>query len=313
MWKFSHRLLRCGGHIFQYKKSDAIICESYAIVSRDFKDDSSDSVSRLFQPATIKENDVSKIGAELTGTINKSQLLNVLNQFSQKKEIFILCKEHGLEGTNFVRWIVYQILKVIEVTYSPLLDYIRQQSFASFRRYCFDLDKLPTELYIKIYDIVNGAAHSDDLFPYFLKHARAIYPHLDCMTDLKKISDLSNPATWYPEARAHSRRIIFHGGPTNSGKTYQAMQRFLLAKSGIYCGPLKMLAVEVYMKSNQKGTPCDLVTGEERRTGQDDGTAANHISCTVEMTALNRRCKQIMHAIVYILNHHFSPFLLFFF
>lgn len=175
-----------------------------------------------------------------------------------------------------------------ELTHSA--DYIRQQSFASFRRHCFDLEKIPTELYIKIYDIVNGAAHFDDLFPYFMKHAKAIYPHLDCMTDLRKISDLTNPADWYPEARAINRKIIFHGGPTNSGKTYHAMQRFLSAESGIYCGPLKMLAVEVFTKSNAKGTPCDLVTGEERSMGRDDGAAAEHVACTVEMTALNRRC-----------------------
>jgi len=42
-----------------------------------------------------------------------------------------------------------------------------------------------------------------------------------------------------------SRKIVFHGGPTNSGKTYHALERFLAAKSGIYCGPLKLLAVEV--------------------------------------------------------------------
>lgn len=77
------------------------------------------------------------------------------------------------------------------------------------------------------------------------------------------------------------------------------MQRFLSAGSGIYCGPLKMLAVEVFTKSNEKGTPCDLVTGEERRTGNDDGTAANHVACTVEMTALNRRCRHTIFVIVY--------------
>lgn len=80
-------------------------------------------------------------------------------------------------------------------------DYIRQQPFASFRRFCSDLDTLPTKLYIKIYDIVNGAAHYDDLFSYFMKHAKAIYPHRNRMTDLKKIIDLTNPANWYPDAR----------------------------------------------------------------------------------------------------------------
>jgi hypothetical protein len=47
------------------------------------------------------------------------------------------------------------------------------------------------------------------------------------------------------------RKIIFHAGPTNSGKTYHALQRFLVAQSGVYCGPLKLLAAEVFKKSNE--------------------------------------------------------------
>lgn len=54
----------------------------------------------------------------------------------------------------------------------------------------------------------------------------------------------------YPDARAIQRKIIFHAGPTNSGKTHHAIQRFLSAKSGIYCGPLKLLAHEIFQKSN---------------------------------------------------------------
>jgi ATP-dependent RNA helicase SUPV3L1/SUV3 len=54
----------------------------------------------------------------------------------------------------------------------------------------------------------------------------------------------------YPEARAIQRKIVYHCGPTNSGKTYHALERFMTAKSGIYCGPLRMLANEVFQKSN---------------------------------------------------------------
>ena len=54
----------------------------------------------------------------------------------------------------------------------------------------------------------------------------------------------------YPIARSKKRKIIFHVGPTNSGKTYQALQRFISAKSGVYCGPLKLLATEVFNKCN---------------------------------------------------------------
>lgn len=78
------------------------------------------------------------------------------------------------------------------------------------------------------------------------------------MEDLRKISDLSIPASWFPKARAKQRKIIFHAGPTNSGKTYNAMQRFLNAKSGVYCGPLKLLAAEVYIKSNKLVSPLAL-------------------------------------------------------
>ena len=149
-----------------------------------------------------------------------------------------------------------------------------------------NVDLLPTELYILFSDILAGANHNHDIFPYFLTHAKKVFPHLDCLDDLRLISDLTDPPNWYSEARAMNRKIIFHAGPTNSGKTYHALERFTTAKSGVYCGPLKMLAVEVHAKTNNRGTECDLVTGEERRLAREDGEQASHVACTVEMTNL---------------------------
>lgn len=59
----------------------------------------------------------------------------------------------------------------------------------------------------------------------------------------------------YPEARAINRKIIFHAGPTNSGKTYHALEKYLSSNSGVYCGPLKLLATEVYRKANERVRP----------------------------------------------------------
>lgn len=56
----------------------------------------------------------------------------------------------------------------------------------------------------------------------------------------------------YPLARAKNRKIIFHAGPTNSGKTYHALERFITAKSGVYCAPLKLLVAEVFHKCNER-------------------------------------------------------------
>uniref|UniRef100_A0A8C7TSU5 ATP-dependent RNA helicase SUPV3L1, mitochondrial n=1 Tax=Oncorhynchus mykiss TaxID=8022 RepID=A0A8C7TSU5_ONCMY len=128
--------------------------------------------------------------------------------------------------------------------------------------------------------------HIDDLYPYFMRHAKQIFPMLDCMEDLRKISDLRVPANWYPEARAIQRKVIFHAGPTNSGKTHHAIQRYLAAKSGVYCGPLKLLAHEIFEKSNTAGVPCDLVTGEERTFVDAEGGQAEHVACTIEMCSV---------------------------
>nr|CAD7432714.1 unnamed protein product [Timema monikensis] len=167
------------------------------------------------------------------------------------------------------------------------MDYLLHQAYVSFRRYCLEADALPVDLHVVISDILQGAGHIDDIFPYFLRHSKHIFPHLECMDDLKKISDLRTPANWYPGARGMTRKIIFHAGPTNSGKTFHAMERFLSAKSGVYCGPLKLLATEVFNKSNDRGTPCDLVTGEERKYATNEDNISNHVSCTVEMTSIN--------------------------
>ena len=56
--------------------------------------------------------------------------------------------------------------------------------------------------------------------------------------------------TRFPFARDMKRKIIFHAGPTNSGKTHTAIERFRAAYTGLYCGPLRLLATEVFRRTN---------------------------------------------------------------
>jgi ATP-dependent RNA helicase SUPV3L1/SUV3 len=101
----------------------------------------------------------------------------------------------------------------------------------------------------------------------------------------KAIADLTHPTEWFPATRAMQRVIHLHIGPTNSGKTYHALKRLEKAKSGIFAGPLRLLAHEVYTRFNAKGIKCALVTGEEHRI--PDGMENFMNSCTVEMVPLN--------------------------
>ena len=73
----------------------------------------------------------------------------------------------------------------------------------------------------------------------------------------------AEPEKQYPVARAMKRQFILHVGPTNSGKTYEALQRLKQAYHGIYLGPLRLLALEVYDRMMADGIPCDMITGEE--------------------------------------------------
>ena len=68
----------------------------------------------------------------------------------------------------------------------------------------------------------------------------------------------------YPLARGIHRRFILHLGPTNSGKTWESIQRLQTADHGIYLGPLRLLAFEQFEGMNLTDVPCSLVTGEER-------------------------------------------------
>jgi ATP-dependent RNA helicase SUPV3L1/SUV3 len=83
-----------------------------------------------------------------------------------------------------------------------------------------------------------------------------------------------------PARRIEPETVIAHLGPTNSGKTYEAL-RFLAERgSGVYAGPLRMLAQEAHRRlSAELGAErVGLVTGEERVN-----PGAPIICCTVEM------------------------------
>lgn len=63
------------------------------------KKDDSTTFSQLITPVQIKPNtDDINVGAELTGSLDKQELLKIVNKFSQKNEIRILCMENGLDS-----------------------------------------------------------------------------------------------------------------------------------------------------------------------------------------------------------------------
>lgn len=99
------------------------------------------------------------------------------------------------------------------------------------------------------------------------------------------LTDLTLPASWYPIARGMRRRVVAHLGPTNSGKTHAALEALRAAPSGLYAGPLRLLAWQAAERLTAGGAPCSLVTGQEVRAVG----GARHTACTVEMASTRRR------------------------
>ena len=87
----------------------------------------------------------------------------------------------------------------------------------------------------------------------------------------------------HSHARKIPRKIIYHMGPTNSGKTYHAIEALAKSRKGCYLAPLRLLAAELYDTLNTKGVKTTLLTGEEVIEVED----ASHYSSTIEMAKLN--------------------------
>lgn len=85
----------------------------------------------------------------------------------------------------------------------------------------------------------------------------------ELLQKLLQDSTPQDPAEMYPLARSMHRHFVLHYGPTNSGKTYMALEALKNANRGLYVGPLRLLALEVSEKFNDQGVACSLITGEE--------------------------------------------------
>lgn len=94
-----------------------------------------------------------------------------------------------------------------------------------------------------------------------------------------------NPKDEYREARGMRRKFVIHLGDTNTGKTYNAIQRLKECDKGVYLSPLRILALENYERLNNEGVLCDLQTGEEELITE----GATHVSCTIEKLDLKRQ------------------------
>jgi ATP-dependent RNA helicase SUPV3L1/SUV3 len=112
-----------------------------------------------------------------------------------------------------------------------------------------------------------------------LAEMRAKRHHRNLAEQIGRSVRLSDYPDTFP-ARRSARKLIAVLGPTNSGKTHDAFERLARASSGLYLGPLRLLALEAFSRLNEEfGVKASLVTGEERRLVEGSRVTAS----TIEM------------------------------
>ncbi|WP_249110353.1 helicase-related protein [Neokomagataea anthophila] len=101
---------------------------------------------------------------------------------------------------------------------------------------------------------------------------------------IARVAALDRFAGHFRTARALKRRITLVTGPTNSGKSYTALNALAAAESGLALAPLRLLAHEFRETLLNRGVPASLATGEERI----EVPGARHLAATVEMCPFHK-------------------------
>lgn len=152
----------------------------------------------------------------------------------------------------------------------------------------FNLDQILKE--DEIHNFIKFAGHE-------LLYLKNIKNKLNAFKEFQKVHERSNLSKQiiesifenfhqYSQARKNKRTIYYHAGPTNSGKTYGAMQDLIKAENGCYLAPLRLLAWEKYEELKNHHI-CALITGEEAKRPE----GYTHSASTIEMANFNKKYK----------------------
>lgn len=238
--------------------------------------------TQLYKQLEIAKNIISYIKEEKI-ILSKIKLLNIIKDLQETIIAFYsfpICLNRLMEITEAETSIKkYQKAKLeIEELKKENIDLIFDK-FAEYTCVLHRVENIPAKI-DEIYRYKETLSH------IFIHNIKDIFDNLYVSASIKEeISKLINfnPKFDFPEARKIKRHFIIHSGGTNTGKTYNSIQRLIEAKTGSYLAPLRLLALENQEKLLENGVQCSLTTGEE----EDIVEHETHISSTVEKANFN--------------------------
>lgn len=163
----------------------------------------------------------------------------------------------------------------------------------------FDMEAAKIELETALLQTLQGSSNIEVLQPRLVKLASKVHTPNQLVSEFaalgeelkgylleqEKFDDISRQLDMdqYPKifraARLLKRHFKLVLGPTNSGKTYTAMNALASAQNGCYLAPLRLLALEGQEALFERGVKANLITGEEKHLLE----GSRHTASTIEM------------------------------
>lgn len=174
--------------------------------------------------------------------------------------------------------IVSSVLKIIDDNLAKI----------DYNKYPDVIKKIIKDFMNNIGDSYNSIDYKEKLsnkFKSLHKTIKKTIQKLDGKELMREWCEKNPYLSTFPNARSMEREFIFHMGPTNSGKTYGAIQELKKSNVGCYLAPLRLLAHEIYDDLNKDGIYCSLITGEERI----EVPGSTVFSSTIEMANFNKK------------------------
>jgi len=244
----------------------------------------SGAVKRFFRALSSTTNPSFRYSTFEANESYRTGVNRLFREISEDETYIVTAQTRWIDRPNWLQYVNTVRRRLVK---DPLEILVTETAFEKF---CKDLRIIEDALSQTRLDDAETTMDylKDDMFGIILTKAEEELSDLIvAFKALRHTSDLTVPHNWYPVTRIMKRKFIYHGGPTNSGKTYHALQRLRQADpekgGGLYCGPLRLLALEVYDSLNRQGVYTSLITGQERR----EVPGATHVSSTLEMVNLN--------------------------
>jgi len=264
-------------------RTDDLSCQCFSCLG-DFRTKLRESVFEDCQKEIEETHEVLK---EKVGVLSTNEISDIFKRMQKNLDKKYYRVRTRLRRSTLNR-LEGQVKSIVRETFNFPSDIAKGQANVLrpfFKKYLYDEglpdDLLTDEEYERFFSQLSSNLWKSEryLLSEFKKTMRSVLVLKKKDLSSKILTEYLGEFWTHSNARQMKRKIIYHMGPTNSGKTYHAVNALAEAKKGCYLAPLRLLAGELFDTLTLKGVKTTLLTGEE--VVEVEG--ATHYSSTIEM------------------------------